>query len=105
MTSHGLPAPRLRVVPSRRAGVSISRADGTVLLALRGVVDGATAGWLEHVLDDLVEGQGNRTVAVDVRRVAAVDTSVLDLLVWAAQRVATRGGHLVLQGPSPALPV
>ena len=94
--------PRLRIVASPRAGVSIARAGGGVLLTLRGVIDSATAGWLEHLLEDLVEGQGNRTVSVDVRRVTAVHVSVLDLLVRSSQLAAARGGRLIVRGPSPA---
>lgn len=99
----GQQTPRLRIVHPQRAGVSISRAQGTVVLTLRGVVDVATAGWLEHLLEDLVEGQGNGTVTVDLCRVAAVDESVLALLVWASRRAGRRGGRVVLRDPPAAV--
>lgn len=67
------------------------------------MVDSATAGSLKHLLGDLVEGQGNRAVAVELRRVAALDGSVLELLVSASHQAVARGRRLVVCGPSPAV--
>lgn len=82
--------------------VAIARAQGTVVLTLVGTVDASGAEWLEHLLVDLVDGQGNRSIALDLRQVGAVDPAVLALLVSVSGRVLRSGGRLVLRDPSVA---
>ena len=83
--------------------MSIARVDGTVVLTLRGVVDEAGGRSLEHLLEDLVDGQGNRHLTVDLAGVETIDRSVLALLVSVAGRALRHGGHLVLRQPSGAV--
>lgn len=89
--------------PPSWAPVGIGRSEGTVVLTLAGVLDASGIDWLEHLLGDLVEGQGNQFVAVDLGSVEGVDASVLALLVAFSGRAARRGGRLILREPSAAV--
>lgn len=82
--------------------VAIARAQGTVVVTLVGTVDASGAEWLEHLLVDLIDGQGNRSIALDLCKVGAVDPAVLALLVSVSGRVLRSGGRLVLRDPSIA---
>jgi len=48
----------------------------------------------EAILLDLVDGQGNLTVAVDLSDVAAVDVPLLEVLIEIKDRLAARAGSL-----------
>lgn len=86
--------------PASWAPIGIGRSDGTVVVTLAGCLDASGSGWVEHLLGDLVDGQGNLFVAIDLRRVERADPSVLALLVVFSVRAAGHGGHLVLREPS-----
>ena len=89
--------------PQGWPAVAIARAQGTVVLTLGGVVDASGAEWLEHLLVDLVDGQGNQSIAMDLCHVEAVDRAVLALLVSVSGLVLRRGGRLVPRDPSVAV--
>lgn len=95
--------PEMATSPQGWPAVAIARAQATVVLTLVGVVDASGAEWLEHLLVDLVDGQGNRSIAVDLCHVEAVDGTVLALLVSVSDLVLRRGGRLVLRDPSVAV--
>ena len=98
--------PKLAYGPIERRGfpaVAIARAQGSVVLTLVGTLDASGAEWLEHVLVDLVDGQGNRSIALDLCQVGVVDPAVLVLLVSVSGRVLRSGGNLVLRHPSVAV--
>ncbi len=93
---------------SRRSGslapalrpVAISRFRGTVVIALQGDLDRASSAVLASTLDDLIDGQGNLAVVVDLREVRRIDGSGIDVLASASQRISQRGGELRLGGPA-----
>lgn len=102
------PAPTVDVAarpghPPSWAPVGIGRSDGTVVVTLSGVLDASGAGWLEHLLRDVVEDQGNQFVAVDLRAVGGADAAVLAVLVAFSGRAARRGGRLVVLEPQAAV--
>lgn len=83
--------------------VSIARAQGTVVLTIEGPVDPSGAERLEHLLGDLIEGQGNQSIALDLRAAGQVDPSVLAMLAAVSDRVLRGGGLFVLRDPSAAV--
>lgn len=85
--------------PASWEPIGIGRSDGTVVVTLAGCLDASGSVWLDHLLGDLVDGQGNQFVAIDLRRVERADSSVLALFVVFSDRVAGHGGHLVLREP------
>jgi anti-anti-sigma factor len=96
-TPRALPGPSTSWAP-----IAIGRSDGTVVVTLAGRLDASGTAWLDHLLADLVEGQGNQFVAIDLHGVEEADSSVLALLVAFAGRAAGHGGRIVLREPPPA---
>ena len=76
---------------------------GTVVVTLHGNVDLIKAAALADVLHDLIDGQGNLAVVVDLRDVPWVDGAGVGVLASAASRIETRGGELRLGGPGGAV--
>ena len=58
---------------------------------------------LDRLLVDLIDGQGHRTVAVDLLSATVEGTDGMRPLLAAARRTSERGTRLVLNAPSPAL--
>ena len=83
--------------------VVIGRFRGTVVVTLHGDVDLRTSAALAGALHDLIDGQGNLAVVVDLRDVPRIDPSGVEVLAGAADRIAGRGGQLRLGGPAGAV--
>lgn len=117
VAEHRLPAPWPAgpVVATRRIGsraapvdgptfaLAIARAMGTVVVTAHGHLDADRGVLLEGVLVDLIEGQGNLEVVLDLRDVAAVDPSSVQVLVAAAAAAADRGGELTFAHASESV--
>ena len=82
-----------------RSSMSIERAGNKVIVSVRGVLDAQATPLFGHFLEDLIDGQGNLDVVIDLRDVASVDPDTVDVLVHAAGRMKSRGGSLVLTAP------
>ena len=80
-----------------RSGIIVSRYQGTVVLAIHGDIDGPRAGDLGYLLADLIDGQGNRSVIVDLRDATAIDRKWLSVFDDAAARAGRRGAALTLK--------
>jgi anti-anti-sigma factor len=92
-------APRIPAA-GRRRGLTfdIARVLGTVVVSAQGCLDEVGAQALSHVLDDLIENQGNMAVVVDLDGVTDVDHRCLDIFVTAQHWAVIRGGRLSLTG-------
>ena len=77
------------------------RALGKVVVSVHGPVDARTAPELRDRLRDLIDGQGNRHVVLDLRETTLVDPAGLAALVNAYKGMQRIAGELVLSGPSP----
>lgn len=87
-----------RVKPTRL--LVVGRHIGTVVVTLHGDVDVPAAAGLASVLHDLIDGQGNLDVAVNLRAVYRIDNAGVQALFAAAKRIVARGGRLRVDGPS-----
>jgi len=74
----------------------VGRALGTVVVTVAGELDLDSCELLESLLTDLIEGQGNLAVAVDLTR-ATIEPEAVSLLVEAASRAGLHGMKLVLK--------
>jgi len=81
----------------------VGRFQGTVVVTLHGDVDEDASAALARVLVDLVDGQGNLDVALDLDDVDAIDASGLQALSAAASTIFGRGGELRVACPSGAV--
>ncbi len=80
-------------------GISIGRSLATVVVRLVGPLDALAATRLAATLDDLIDGQGNLGIAVDLSAVRPIAPSGLRVLSAAASDLERRGGRLSLRGP------
>lgn len=87
------------------AGFSIvvGRFLGTVVVTLAGTLDTLAATRLAATLKDLIDGQGNLAIALDLRGVCQVAPSGLQVLSAAAAGIERRGGRLWLSEPADAI--
>lgn len=83
--------------------IVVGRFLGTVVVTVHGKVDLIKAAALAGVLDDLIDGQGNLAMVVDLRDVSWIDGAGMHVLASAMERIETRGGELRLGGPSAAM--
>lgn len=77
-----------------------SRALGNVVVHVHGALDANTAPALEARLLDVIDGQGNRQVVLDLRKMTDVDAAGLFVLADALKRMDDYGGELLLSGPT-----
>jgi anti-anti-sigma factor len=82
--------------PNGELAISIGRSLGTVVVTLVGSVDTPAAPRLAATLSDLIDGQGNLAIAVDLSAVRRVGASGLQVLSDAAFDLERRGGRLSL---------
>lgn len=85
-------------VPCPGLSLVVGRALGTVVVTVRGRLDLAGCERLGSLLTDLIEGQGNLTVAVDLGR-AIVDPEALTAFITAAGSHRRHGTRLILSEP------
>lgn len=92
--------------------ISIRRLAGRVLVSVQGRVTRDLAAVLRHAVIDLVDGQGNLSLALDLPDEAVRDDEVLALLMETARRLEERNGALLVRDvdgrwlppvPSPAV--
>lgn len=76
--------------------LAIGRALGTVVVTLHGDIVPAVVPTLRAVLADLIDGQGNLSVALDLRDVQRVDPVAMAVFAGAADSCRRRGGSLSL---------
>ena len=80
--------------------IVFSRAFAKVVVRVHGVLDADSAPELKDRLADLIDGQGNRQVIMDLRRVSDVDFAGVMVLFDAVMRMEEYGGELLLSGPT-----
>jgi anti-anti-sigma factor len=78
--------------------LGFSRALGKVIVHVDGALDAATAPELRDRLTDVIDGQGNHRLVVDLTGTTTVDLAGLAVLVDAQRRLQSTGGDLVLSG-------
>lgn len=87
-----------------RVGIVIGRYQRTVVVTVHGELDHPGAAHLGHVLADLIDGQGNLSLLVDLHdaTTTATDVKWVSVFAEAAERARRRGGAITLSKP-PAL--
>lgn len=97
-------AARPPVALAARSGIVIGRYQGTVVVTVHGELDVERAEHLDFVLADLIDGQGNLSIIVDLRdvRATASDAERVEVFEDAAGRARRHHGTVSLSQP-PAL--
>lgn len=80
--------------------ISVRRAQGRVVVSVHGDLDGERAAILEQVLSDLIDGQGNLDVLVDLRDASLAEPVALDALRGAAEQARRRNGAFAVRVPA-----
>ncbi|MGH9281246.1 MAG: STAS domain-containing protein [Acidimicrobiales bacterium] len=93
----------LRVLPAVTPSFAIRRVRGAVVLRVQGDIDIRGSGLLERVLSDLIEGQGNLRVVVDLAGARVRDAEVLSMFRRPVEQARRHGTHLaMLEAPPDA---
>ncbi len=79
--------------------IVIGRQLGTVVVTVHGDLDITRAGHLGNILADLIDGQGNLSVVVDLHDATTSDPDSLLVFTDAAERARRRGGTVLLNEP------
>lgn len=85
--------------------ITVARELGTVVVTVHGDFDLACSSRVGAVLGDLIDGQGNLNVSVDLSRVTSVDPAALGVFAAGAKLGRHRGATLAVGGlPSGRAP-
>ncbi len=89
--------------PGSAFAFDITRDMGVVVVTAHGRLDATSGAALRAVLVDLIEGQGNLRVVVDLHDASVVEPSIIEVLVAASASAARRRGELTFGDPSDSL--
>jgi|GEM_PF-1777642 anti-anti-sigma factor len=89
--------------PPRRSNIVVGRYLGTVVVTVHGELDLTRAGHLGTILADLIDGQGNLSIVVDLQDATATDADSLWVFTEAAERARRRGATIRLNEPPTPL--
>ncbi|HEX2191901.1 MAG TPA: STAS domain-containing protein [Acidimicrobiales bacterium] len=81
--------------------IGFRRTADAIVVEVAGELDMYTAPMLRDRLLDVIDGQGNHFVAVDLSDVGFMDSTGIHVLVQALRRVRDKGGDLTLAGVPP----
>ncbi|MDP9019912.1 MAG: MEDS domain-containing protein [Actinomycetota bacterium] len=85
--------------------ITVARELGTVVVTVHGDFDLACSSRVGAVLGDLIDGQGNLNVSVDLSRLTSVDPAALGVFAAGAKLARHRGATLAVGGlPSGQAP-
>jgi anti-anti-sigma factor len=87
----------------RRSAIVIGRYQQTVVVTVHGELDSARAVQLGDILADLIDGQGNLSLLVDLHDATAADAEPLSVFTDADERARRRGGAVTLSKPPAPL--
>lgn len=97
--SHNFAPEGMALIPvAIRHPLRVSRESGAVTVTVEGDLDLPTSIRLGAALGDLIDGQGNLAVAVDLHLVKHVDQRALGVFAAAARLASIRGGSLTVTG-------
>lgn len=88
----------IRAAPAR-SRIVIGRYQGTVIVSVHGDLDDPGLVHLGGVLADLIDGQGNLSLLVDLHDAIAIDPEGVSVFAEAAERVHRDGGAITLSKP------
>jgi anti-anti-sigma factor len=97
------PGPAGTATTRSRSALVIGRYQETVVVTVHGELEHPRTAHLGHVLADLIDGQGNMSLVVDLHDATAADARQMLVLADADQRARQRGGSITLSKPSAAL--
>lgn len=86
-----------------RPSITVARSAGTVVVTVRGALDAEKSQHLGGILADLIDGQGNLSILVDLHDASATDPDCLWILTEAAERAHRRGATMRLDAAPPAV--
>lgn len=91
---------KVGMTKSQDCSIHVSRDLGAVIVTVLGALYDHGAAWLGAELSDLIDGQGNLTVVVDLRHTTRVDPAGLGVFAAASDLAERHGGQLTLSGAS-----
>lgn len=93
----------MTLVDGSRFSVVLTRTFGVTVMAVGGEIDGATSEELRTRLDALLDSpEPPQSLVLDLSSMSFIDTTGLNVLVYALKRVRAAGGELTLSAPTEA---
>lgn len=86
--------------PYASFSVNVSRIDGRVLVEVGGELDVYSSPHLRSTLLDLIDGQGNMALVIDLAELEFIDSTGLGVLITAMRHSQAHGGEIVLRHPT-----
>lgn len=86
----------------RAFSLEFARKGRSVTVTVHGEVDGPASAVLGGLLLDVVQGQGNLCVDLDLSDMTFIDSSGLSMLLDIHRLAVERGGTFVLHSPRPS---
>ncbi len=78
------------------------RQDTTVVVRIVGEVDVAASPMLREALVELIDGQGNLSIKLDLEHMTFIDSTGIGVLIGALRTLRRKGGTLTLTNPRPS---
>ena len=97
------PGPEGTATTRSRSAIVIGRYQETVVVTVHGELDHPRTAHLGHVLADLIDGQGNLSLLVDLHDATATAVRQMSVFADAEQRARRHGGSITLSKPPAAL--
>jgi anti-anti-sigma regulatory factor len=91
-----VPAAASEPASTELPSIAVARSAGTVVVTVRGALDATRSRHLGGILADLIDGQGNLSILVDLHDARAAEPDCLWMLTEAAERARRRGGTMRL---------
>ncbi len=88
-----------RFDPYASFSVTVGRSDGRVVVRVGGELDAYSSPQLRSTLLDLIDGQGNLALVIDLANLEFIDSTGLSVLMTAVRRSRAHGGDVVLRHP------
>lgn len=96
-------APEGTAATRSHSGIVIGRYQATVVVTVHGDLDHPRTAHLGHVLADLIDGQGNLSLLVDLGDATAADARQMSVFADADKRARQHGGSITLSKPPAPL--
>lgn len=93
----------VRLMDDEPFTITVSREGSDVIVAVDGALDPETSLTLRNILSDLVESQGNLSLAVDLSAAVFLDSTAIGVICALERELSSRNGHLVVREPDAAV--
>ncbi len=82
------------------APINVTRRDAAVVIRLPPTLDSSGLALFQQTLQDIIDGQDDLFVVVEITAALPIDVSILDALVEGASQLGAKNGRIVVNTPT-----